>query len=246
MRPFDMKTIGMGKIITNKTPFRPFHKDTTGTLWTPDDARDWFKLGYTYPELKRWEYGPDQGQVRATLLEYINNTYGVTRRQALLIAKSDEQVSGVISTGKDSVAIKDYAVSIRYSKYYTYQLSSKQSRANPARFAMGGNPFNLEVYLLPKGVTEKTFEPKHFVTSVYNFSQPAKQNGETVCDNCSELEGEDVQVTSYIPLTSYLIRMIQQRQLESLDPVVVEDLLKGVYWRMTMVFSSFCSLLLAS
>ncbi|KAL3472854.1 hypothetical protein BJX99DRAFT_261920 [Aspergillus californicus] len=219
-RPFDMKTIGMGKIITNKTPFRPFHKDTAGTLWTPDDARDWFKLGYTYPELKRWEYGPDPDQdlVRATLLEYINNAYGVTRRQALLIAKSDEKISGVISTGKDSVAIKDYAVSIRYSK-----------------FAMGGNPFNLEVYLLPKGMTEKTFEPKHFVTSVYNFSQPAKQNGETVCDNCNELEGQDVQVTSYIPLTSYLIRMVQQRRLGSLDPVVVEDLLKGVYWRMTMV-----------
>jgi len=105
---------------------------------------------------------------------------------------------------------------------------------------MGGSPFNLEVYLLPKGETEKTFALSHFVTSVYNFSQPATQNGETVCENCAELEEEGVQVTAYVPLTSYLLQLIEQNQgLKSLEPDEVNEVLKGVYWRMTMVVTTF-------
>ncbi|KAL2846033.1 hypothetical protein BJX68DRAFT_268890 [Aspergillus pseudodeflectus] len=216
-RIFNQETIGMGKIITNKTAFRPFHKDEAGTLWTPNDARDWFKLGYTYPELKRWKYATDQDQTLA-LHEYINNNYGVTRRQALGIAKSDAPIDGIIATA-DGVKTKDYAVSIRYAK-----------------FAMGGNPFNLKVYLLPKGETQKTFADAHFVTNVYNFSQPATQNGETVCSNCADLEAQNVQVTAYIPLTTFLIKKIQQQQLQSLEPVHVEDLLNGrLYWEVDMM-----------
>ncbi|KAL2825952.1 common central domain of tyrosinase-domain-containing protein [Aspergillus cavernicola] len=216
-RPFDQKVIGMGNIITNQTPFRPFHKDKIGTLWTADDARSWFQLGYTYPELQRWEYGPDHNH-KAKLLEYINNAYGVTRKQAFQLATPDNKYSGVIKMKENGVAIKDYAVSIRYSK-----------------FAMGGYPFNLEVYLRPEGETDNECRSEDFVTSVYNFSQPAEQNGETVCSNCRDLEQQDVKVTAYIPLTSYLIKKIQQQQLDSLEPVAVEKFLQGIYWRMTMV-----------
>ncbi|KAJ0417681.1 hypothetical protein BJY00DRAFT_315629 [Aspergillus carlsbadensis] len=215
-RIFNQETIGMGKIITNKTRFRPFHKDEAGALWTPNDARDWFKLGYTYPELKRWEYTSEQAQTLA-LHEYINKNYAVARSHAIAIAKSEAPIDGIIATA-DGVKTKDYAVSIRYAK-----------------FAMGGNPFNLKVYLLPKGETKKTFKDDQFVTNVYNFSQPATQNGETVCSNCADLEAQNVQVTAYIPLTSFLIRKVQQQQLPSLEPVHVEDLLKGLYWEMDMI-----------
>jgi hypothetical protein len=234
-RIFNQETIGMGKIITNKTAFRPFHKDEAGTLWTPNDARDWFKLGYTYPELKRWDYATDQDQTLA-LHEYINNSYGVTRRQALGIAKSDAPIGGIIATA-DGVKTKDYAVSIRYAKYVILPLILLlKPPAEYVRFAMGGNPFNLKVYLLPKGETQKTFADAHFVTNVYNFSQPATQNGETVCSNCADLEAQNVQVTAYIPLTTFLIKKIQQQQLQSLEPVHVEDLLNGrLYWEVDMV-----------
>lgn len=100
---------------------------------------------------------------------------------------------------------------------------------------MGGHPFNLEVYLRPEGETKNTFRAEDFVTNVYNFSQPAEQNGETVCSNCSELEEQDVQVTAYIPLTSYLIKKIKQQQLRDLEPVTVEKFLSGIYYRVTMV-----------
>lgn len=104
---------------------------------------------------------------------------------------------------------------------------------------MGGHPFNLEVYLRPENETENTFRPEDFVTNVYNFSQPAEQNGETVCSNCNELEEQAVQVTAYIPITSYLIKKIEQQMLRSLEPATIESFLSGMYYRVTMVSQEF-------
>lgn len=100
---------------------------------------------------------------------------------------------------------------------------------------MGGNPFNLEVYLRPENETENTFRQEDFVTSVYNFSQPAEQNGDTVCSNCSDLEEQDVQVIAYIPITPYLIKKIEQQLLQNLEPANIERFLSGMYYRITMV-----------
>ena len=60
-------------------------------------------------------------------------------------------------------------------------------------------------------------------------------NGEEVCINCSSLEGQDVQVTSYVPITPFLNRMIKEQKLLSLDKVTVQEFLRGLYWRVTMV-----------
>lgn len=103
----------MGDIVTNKTPFRPFHKDQKGTVWTADDARDWFKLGYTYPELQRWTYGEDQ---KAKLFEDVNGMYGVSRKEALQMAVPGSEFSGMIEIKDNGVSSNDYAVSIKYSK----------------------------------------------------------------------------------------------------------------------------------
>ncbi|KAK2745949.1 hypothetical protein FQN55_006021 [Onygenales sp. PD_40] len=213
-RPFDQKVIGMGDIVTSKTPLRPFHNDEQGTVWTPDDTRDWFKLGYTYPELQRWKYDENY---KDKLFRDMNESYGVLRKEAQQMAKSGSELPGVVEIKDNGVALNDYAVSIKYSK-----------------FAMGGHPFNLEVYLRPENETENTFRPDDIVTNVYNFSQPPEQNGETVCSNCSELEEQDVQVTAYIPITSYLIKKIKQQRLRNLDRVTVENFLSGIYYRVTM------------
>ncbi|GAB1310590.1 tyrosinase [Madurella fahalii] len=220
-RPFDQKVIGMGEVVTSKTPFRPFHKDEKGTVWNADDARDWFSLGYTYPELQPWTSNEDQEARVAALLRGITDTYAVSRKEALELGKPGSKLSGVVDVKDGGVALNDYAVSIQYSK-----------------FAMGGHPFNLELYLRPEGDVPGgpgEFGLDQFLTSVYNFSQPAAQNGETVCSNCSDLEEKDVQVTAYIPITPYLVKMIQQKQLENLEKVNVEKVLSRIYYRVAMV-----------
>ncbi|TGJ84363.1 hypothetical protein E0Z10_g4430 [Xylaria hypoxylon] len=209
-RFFDQKIVGSGSLITNKTPLRPFHKDTTGTYWTPDDTRDWFKLGYTYPEL------PTGKETSAQLLRMVNDNYGITRKEALMLAKSaSTPLPGLEAIDDDGAKMFDYALSIKYSK-----------------FALGGSPFNIEVFLLPEGETEKKFRTEDFVTNVYNFSQkPENEDGVEVCSNCKDGQAQNVQATAYIPLTSYLIKMFKQQQLDSLEPPTVEKVLARMYWR---------------
>ncbi|KAL2373098.1 hypothetical protein RJZ57_002435 [Blastomyces gilchristii] len=221
-RPFDQKIIGMGDIVTSKAPLRPFHMDEAGTVWTPDGVRDWFKLGYTYPELQRWNYGDNY---REELFRDVNDTYGALRKEAIAMGKPDSKLPDVLQAGENGVSMNDYAVSIRYSNF---------SQSKSVRFAMGGHPFNLEVYLRPENETENKFRPEDFVTNVYNFSQPAEQNGETVCSNCNDLEEQDVQVIAYIPITPYLVKKIAQQALKDLTPATVEPFLSGLYYRVTM------------
>ncbi|KAF4626245.1 hypothetical protein G7Y89_g11919 [Cudoniella acicularis] len=212
-RPFDQKVIGMGNLVTSKTPFRPFHKDEKGTVWTADDARDWFKLGYTYPELQPWT---DSKDPKAKLLGDISEKYGVSRKMTLKMAVPGNELFGVAKNKENGASVMDYAISIKYSK-----------------FAMGGDPFNVEVYLGPNKKDEEKIPAEDFITSIYNFSQPAEQDGETVCSNCSEQEKQDVQVSAYIPLTMFLVEKIKQQQLQDLESATVEKLLKRICYRVT-------------
>ncbi|KAF2967938.1 hypothetical protein GQX73_g5626 [Xylaria multiplex] len=208
-RYFDQKIVGSGSLITNKTPLRPFHKDTEGTYWTPDDTRDWFKLGYTYPELRTGK------ETSAQLLRMVNDNYGITRKEALMLAQSASAPLPGLEVIDDGAKTYDYALSIKYSK-----------------FALGGHPFNIEVFLRPEGETQNTFRTEDFVTNVFNFSQtPENEDGVEVCSNCTEGQAQNVQATAYIPLTSYFIQMFKQQQLDSLEPLTVEKVLARMYWR---------------
>ncbi|KAI0509078.1 tyrosinase [Xylaria bambusicola] len=208
-RFFDQKIVGSGSLITNKTPLRPFHKDTSGTYWTPDDTLDWFKLGYTYPEL------PTGKETPAQILKIVNEDYGITRKEALMLAQSASDPLPGFEVLSDGARMYDYALSIKYSK-----------------FALGGRPFNIEVFLRPEGETKNTFKTEDFVTNVFNFSQrPEDEDGNEVCDNCKKGHDKNVQSTAYVPLTSYLLKMFKQQQLNSLEPPTVEKVLKRMYWR---------------
>lgn len=106
------------------------------------------------------------------------------------------------------------------------------------RFALGGRPFNIEVFLRPEGKTENTFQTEEFVTNVFNFSQPPEnEDGVEVCSNCKQGQDQNVQATAYIPLTSYLLKMFQQQQLSSLEPPTVEKVLARMYWRIVDIVS---------
>ena len=103
----------MGPIVTNKTPFRPFHKDQEGTVWTVEDARDWYQWGYTYPELQRRK---DVGDPKVELLRTITETYGFSRKEALGMVDTGSELSGLVEKTEAGVKSTDYAVSIKYSR----------------------------------------------------------------------------------------------------------------------------------
>lgn len=116
--------IGLGDVVTDKTHMRPFHKDEAGKIWMPSDARDWYKLGYTYPDLQPWNKKPET-DLKTKLLGDLTETYGINRKQALAMAQNPHDVPGsvkIIDRNPDgnkemtSVAMNDYAISIKYSK----------------------------------------------------------------------------------------------------------------------------------
>lgn len=85
-------------------------------MWTPEDTRDWFKLGYTYPEL------PTRKVDSTKLRKMINDTYGMTRKEALMLANSAASVPGMEVLDDKGVKTFDYALSIKYSKYDTLSI----------------------------------------------------------------------------------------------------------------------------
>ncbi|PGG97210.1 hypothetical protein AJ79_09293 [Helicocarpus griseus UAMH5409] len=225
---FDQKVIGLGNVITNTTPLRPFHKTPEGAVWLPEDTLDFRKLGYTYPELQPWlsenETGNalDQAAYKTKLFESITRKYGICRLEALSTLERVKNGTGTpLPEGMreidGGIAGNDFAISIRYSK-----------------FAFGGHPFNLNIFLEPENGSGRHFTPEEYVTNVYNFSNPAVVNGEEVCTNCAILEEQDVTLSAYVPITSILNRLIQEKRLRSLEKDDVEDVLKRLYWQVTM------------
>lgn len=90
----------------------------------PSDARDWYKLGYTYPELQPWSEKPGT-DLKTKLFAELTEAYGINRKQALAMAENPQEVPGAVEIkdqnpewkkDKASVAMNDYAVSIKYLK----------------------------------------------------------------------------------------------------------------------------------
>jgi hypothetical protein len=101
---------------------------------------------------------------------------------------------------------------------------------NIIRFALYGHAFDLEVYLLPEDGTKRDFLPQHFLTTVFNPGQSTKQDGETGWP-----EEQDDLITTYVPLTPFICRRIQQQQWAGQNRISVDKLLKHIYWRIAKV-----------
>ncbi|KAL2825783.1 hypothetical protein BDW59DRAFT_145909 [Aspergillus cavernicola] len=225
---FDQKAIGLPTTVTPTTPLRPFHKDEEGKYWTSEEVRDFRALGYSYPELHPVKPGSEAGVVfdtnayKTKLFEGVTLKYGVSRLEALTqLELAKNGVGKPLPEGmreiNGGVAGNDFAISIRYSK-----------------FAFGGRPFNIEIYLEPADGTGRNFTPTEYVTNVYNFSTPGIVNGQEVCSNCTDLQTRDVKLTAYVPITPILNRLILEERLASLKKDDVETVLKRLYWRVTM------------
>ncbi|KAL4785045.1 hypothetical protein BJX76DRAFT_367191 [Aspergillus varians] len=225
---FDQKVIGLPDIVTPSTNLRPFHKDKDGAYWTSEEVRDFRALGYTYPDVHPVKPGSEAGVAfdadayKTRLFESVTLKYGVSRLEALTqLELSKNGVGKPLPEGmreiNGGIAGNDFAISIRYSK-----------------FAFGGRPFNIEIYLEPGDGSGRHFTPDEYVTNVYNFSTPGTVNGQEVCSNCTNLQARDVRLTAYVPITPILNRLILEERLSSLKKDDVEAVLKRLYWQVTM------------
>lgn len=271
--PFDQKIIGIDpdQKVTNTTPLRPFRKEANRN-WTPDEVRDHFALGYTYPEIQPWKPEnqtggqADPAKVKSGIQTVINNKYGQCREQALdildgaqrpapgsnasspataiAVATSDGSspataiarayttpasssshdstapVPGGMSVTADGRAIEtnDFAISVRYS-----------------RFAFGGHPFDIRICLAPADSSQPRDPARDHIANVYNFSSPATIDTEEVCSNCTTLQGQNVKVSSYVPVNPLLNKLLKEQSLSSLDKETVSNVLQRLYWRVVKV-----------
>lgn len=213
---FFQETIGLPKDspITPQTPLRPFHKDTKGTVITPEDVRYTYSYGYAYPELQTWKYKPsnyDNVEFAKQLRKTVNELYGVSRKAFL---EAGSELKGVESSDLFTKAL-DFSFSIRFRKY-----------------AFGGEPFWVRLFLSMDGKNQSSCSD--FITEVYNFSQsPEDGSGKLACSNCKSNQKKNITSTANISITPVLINLLKAgKDLASLaKDDVLKFLQKRVYWR---------------
>ncbi|KGO40736.1 Concanavalin A-like lectin/glucanases superfamily [Penicillium expansum] len=220
--PTDNTTIrdsfGKEHPVNGNTPLQPFRRDSEGNYWTPEGIRFPSNLGYSYPELLRWEtrYRQEDGTLnqilfKENIIAIINRLYGVSRDLALdpkaPIPEGVEAIDG-------GLKIPDFAFSVRFLKY-----------------ALGGQPFWVKLYLAQEDGIQTPLTD--LIAEVYNFSQKPELDGSSVCGNCTEGQKSRVKSTAYIPITPVLYKLIRGgRKLKSLTrDEVLEYIRKRAYWR---------------
>ncbi|KGO51768.1 Concanavalin A-like lectin/glucanases superfamily [Penicillium expansum] len=220
--PTDNTTIrdsfGKEHPVNGNTPLQPFRRDSEGNYWTPEGIRFPSNLGYSYPELLRWEtrYRQEDGTLnqilfKENIIAIINRLYGVSRDLALdpkaPIPEGLEAIDG-------GLKIPDFAFSVRFLKY-----------------ALGGQPFWVKLYLAQEDGIQTPLTD--LIAEVYNFSQKPELDGSSVCGNCTEGQKSRVKSTAYIPITPVLYKLIRGgRKLKSLTrDEVLEYIRKRAYWR---------------
>ncbi|KAJ5175788.1 uncharacterized protein N7482_001665 [Penicillium canariense] len=209
---------GKRHAVNQSTPLQPFRSDREGNYWTPEGVRYTPNLGYTYPELQRWdakynqkEGSFDQDLYIADINTVINKLYGVSR--ALVLDPQARSSDGVEQI-EGGLRVTDYGFSIRFLKY-----------------AFGGQPFWIKLYL----AQENGFQTPvtDLIAEVYNFSQRPELDGATLCGNCKDGQKTRSKSTAYVPIAPVLYKLIQTgRNLKSLTrDEVLAYLQKRAYWR---------------
>lgn len=192
---------------------RPFHKEG-GTYWKSNDIRETAPLGYTYPELQKWNHLDSQGKYNATehkkkLTKYLNHQYNSAARAAVkarLTADPHDSDSSKpnlqqlhLTTlnptpAEDIIGFPDYAANVVYN-----------------RFALSGRPYTISIFIgrVPTTVPYTFSDPEgSLVGQVYTFSSPADRLGtssEVGCTNCRSQEASKILSSGTVVLTNALI-----------------------------------------
>ncbi|OQE34655.1 hypothetical protein PENCOP_c016G04465 [Penicillium coprophilum] len=218
--PADNATIrdsfGKEHIVDGNTPLQPFRRDAEGNYWTPEAVQFPSNLGYSYPELLRWEgkYRHEDGTLNQVLFNedintIVNTLYGVFRDLVLdPKAPTPEGVEAIDGGFK----ITDFAFSVRFLKY-----------------ALGGQPFWVKLYLAQENGIQTPLTD--LIAEVYNFSQKPELDGSSVCGNCTQ----DKCCVSNQPLTFQLHPCFKSFSGVDVKSLTRDEILayikKRAYWR---------------
>lgn len=107
-------SIAAGTTETDQTPLGPFHKDSSGTMWTSNPARGTRAFGYTYPEVQPW--GKTAAQNTAFTRAAIRNLYDPSdalARRDVTNATAPLDPSAVITNG----VYHQWALNVRVNKF---------------------------------------------------------------------------------------------------------------------------------
>ncbi|KAJ5346417.1 hypothetical protein N7541_008899 [Penicillium brevicompactum] len=209
---------GKQRAVNGDTPLQPFRRDAEGSYWTPEGVRHTPNLGYSYPELPRWDvkYRQQDGELdqdlfQKSIITTVNKLYGVSRDLAL---DPNAPVTDGVQAIDGGLQVTDFAFSIRFLKY-----------------AFGGQPFWVKLYLAQEDGVQTPLTD--LIAEVYNFSQKPELDGASVCGNCTDGQKSRVKSTAYIPITPVLFKLVRSgRKLKSLSrDEVLAYIKKRAYWR---------------
>ncbi|KAK3361986.1 common central domain of tyrosinase-domain-containing protein [Lasiosphaeria ovina] len=243
-----------------EAPLRPFHKDTQGSYWDSNDARNITSLGYTYPILDKQPYIADSVYDRQAHLNAIKSEltdkYNAARNAAekSVISADPGDTDGIplmsmkamiaAAPDRDGVlggTFDDYAVNVAYEK-----------------MALGGRQFTVHIFVgkVPSTLPYDFQDPEgSLVGQVVNFTSLATEagGGGQGCTKCTQQAVDRTQATGRVVLTNGLITRWKQQLvhtprpstsssggspppavLASMSPVdVVHFLEANLHWRVT-------------
>ncbi|KAL3462180.1 hypothetical protein BJX64DRAFT_259434 [Aspergillus heterothallicus] len=118
--PTNLATVGLGNVVSNKTPLRPFHKDEKGTYWRPEDICDFCSLGYTYPELPL-----ERQNNHGRMLRLVNIAYEIMQQYTSIYPVNAEGFAAVPRDRfKDNLSptrsiVVHYAILLRFNSLFS-------------------------------------------------------------------------------------------------------------------------------
>ena len=87
----DPTEAGSRRAISETEALVPFHVDTAGKHWRGAEARDWRVMGYTYPELQKWNF---VNAGRFDQQAYVNSIYSTVKNLYATTASAVRAVAG--------------------------------------------------------------------------------------------------------------------------------------------------------
>jgi hypothetical protein len=101
----------------------PFHIDSEANYYTSNTARDWFKLGYSYPDLQPWNFlvdgKLDEKAYIADIRKRATKSYSSTRHLVFNAKKPIARHYDVEKEAPKYAVHSDYVVNVRFERFVT-------------------------------------------------------------------------------------------------------------------------------
>lgn len=218
---FPMWTVPIGAVVDSTTPLTPFYSDDEGTFWTSDTSRDTQAFGYAYAETAGSTTKRALRAKRQELIVKINSLYGESTPMGAasrhnkhgagaLWKRSTPFQDGDMPDLTDSSPLNNQPIPpILKDNSYTEWLANVKLKQ-----ATLGGPFTVLFFLggVPDDVSAWS-TAKNLIGTMGVFAGPGRRESTN-------------QVSSSIPLTTSLMKIMARGNIGSLDKNEVVPLLR--------------------